>query len=339
MTDNKIYFYTEDETRFISKLRALEYSKKTHQKLNFHYHDEVYSGINWTKELPGDLQYYYKQQALRLREKYDYLILTYSGGYDSTNILETFVYNNIKLDKIVVVGAFSKDSAWGVDENHNGEIYHNAIPYLKELGLMDITDVIDYTNFLDGENFKNLSIYQSGSDWVYDIGSFFSVHNWFWKDAEKIVTPERWKNKKVGFILGADKPEINQIQNEVSFSFFDPSFTQYGNSSGSENIERIPFYFDINYTDLLVKQIQELKYNKCFGSNQRKSAEFLYKLKKPLMFHSPKTGNVFWSLRDIYLKQMKDTELFKFYEAGLKKIENGIGFSSVVPIATRKYLV
>jgi hypothetical protein len=339
MTNDKIYFYTEDGSKFDSKLRALEYSKEKNQRLNFYYYDDVYSKVNWSKELPEDLKYYYKQQALRLRKKYDHLVLAYSGGFDSTNILETFFYNNIKLDKIVVVGAFSKDSASGVDENHNGEIYHNAIPHLEKLGLLNITDVVDYTNYLDGENFKNLSIYQSGSDWVYDIGSFFSVHNWFWRDAEKLLTPKEWKNKKVGFIMGADKPEIHQFQNKIIFMFHDPSFTQYGNCMSFENVERIPFYFDNENTDLLVKQIQELKHNNCFGSNQRKSAEFLYELREPLKFQSPKSGNVFWSLRDTYLKQMKDTELFRFYESGLKKIDNGVGFSSVLPIASKKYIV
>ena len=211
MLNNNFYFYSEDGSRFSSKIFAIEYSKKTGQAINFYYHDDVYNQVDWQKELPEDLKYYYKQQALRLREKYDYLILTYSGGFDSTNILETFVENNIKLDKILVVGAFSKDSEWGVDENHNGEIYHNAIPYLEELGLMDITEVVDYTQYICGDKFKNLSIYKHGQNWIYEIGSFFSVHHWFWRDSQIIVTPEEWKDKKVGYIFGIDKPQIDEV--------------------------------------------------------------------------------------------------------------------------------
>jgi hypothetical protein len=339
MTNDKIYFYTDDGTKFYSKLKAIEYSKNNNQKLSFYFHDDVYLKVDWKKELKEDLSYYYKQQALRLREKYDYLILAYSGGYDSTNILETFVYNDIKLDKIVVVGAFSKDSAWSVDENHNGEIYHNAIPYLEQLKLMNITEVIDYTDYLTGENFKNLSIYEYGSNWIYEIGSFFSVHNWFWRDAEKIVTPKEWLNKKVGFILGVDKPQIDETDSGAGFRFADPSLTQYGNSRGYKNTKRVEFYWDPEYTDLLVKQIQQLKEKNCFGPNQKAAAKVLYNLKNPLKFESPKSGNVFWSLRDTYLRDMKNTELFEFYQSGLKEIDEKIGFSSMIPVPSRIYSI
>jgi hypothetical protein len=283
------------------------------------------------------LEYYYKQQALRLREKYDYLVLAYSGGADSTCILETFVHNNIKLDKIVSVGAFSKDSAWGVDENHNGEIYHNVIPYVKELGLESITDIVDYTKYLDGDNFKNLSIYQHGSNWVYEIGSFFSVHNFFWRDAERILIPNEWKNKKVGFIYGLDKPEINFHEQEFVLRFTDTPVILYGNSSGYENVERVRFFWNPEFTEMTVKQVQELKRTRTVGGNQKNIAKALYNLRKPLSFESPKTGNVFWSLRDTYLKDMKDTELFKFYSDGLKVLDSTVGFKSVVPIPTKNY--
>ena len=339
MQNSNLYFYTEDGTKFQSKIRAMEYSKATGQKIQFYYHGDVYDKVDWQKELPENLEYYYKQQALRLREKYDYLVLTYSGGVDSTNILETFVRNNIKLDKILVVGAFSKDSAWGVDENHNGEIYHNAIPYLEELGLMDITEIVDYTHYICGEEFKKLSIYQYGLDWTYEIGSYFSVNNWFWRDAPKIVTPAECEGKKVGYIFGIDKPQIDKKDSQVLLSFSDVSLTSYGNLTDSINTDKINFYWDPEYTDLLVKQIQELKKQNCFGPNQKKAAQVLYKLKKPLKFHSPKSRNYFWSLRDYYLKNEKNSEFFKFYYDGLKILDEKVGFSSIDVISTRCYSV
>jgi hypothetical protein len=336
LNDN-IYFYSEDGTKFKSKISAIEYSQKTGQQIRFYFHDEVYSKVDWKKELPEDLEYYYKQQALRLREKYDYLVLAYSGGADSTCILETFVHNNIKLDKIVSVGAFSKDSAWGVDENHNGEIYHNVIPYVKELGLESITDIVDYTKYLEGENFKNLSTFQYGSNWIYEIGSFFSVHHFFWRDAERILVNDEWKNKKVGFILGVDKPEVQVIDEKFAIRFSDVPILQYGNSSGFGNVERVRFFWDPDFAEMTVKQVQELKKAGIFGGNQKNIAKALYNLRKPLSFESPKTGNVFWSLRDTYLKDMKDTELFKFYSDGLRVLDSRVGFNAVVPILTKNY--
>lgn len=336
LNDN-IYFYSEDGTKFKSKISAIEYSQKTGQQIRFYFYDEVYSKIDWKKELPHNLEYYYKQQALRLREKYDYLVLAYSGGVDSTCILETFVHNDIRLDKIVSVGAFSKDSAWGVDENHNGEIYHNVMPYIKELGLESITDIVDYTNYLDGEKFKELSVYSLGSRWAYEIGSFFSVHNFFWRDAERLLIPDEWKNKKVGFIFGLDKPQINGNEEDCNFHFNDTPVILYGNSNGFGSVERVRFFWNSDFPEITVRQVQELKKNKIFGPNQKNIANYIYNLKKPLSFESPKTGNVFWSLRDTYLKNMKNTELFGFYSEGLKVLDSKVGFNSVVPIRTKNY--
>ena len=338
--NNHIHYYSEDGTKFSSKVSAVEYSQKTGQEVKFYFYDDVYSKVDWKKELPHDLDYYYKQQALRLREKYDYLILTYSGGSDSTCILETFAYNNIKLDKIVSVGAFSKDSAWGVDENHNGEIYHNVIPYIKELGLESITDIIDYTEYLKDDNFKYLSIYEHGENWAHEIGGYFSVHNFFWRDAEKILVPKEWKNKKVGLIFGTDKPNVVLSEDgSPSLIFTDTCVTYYGNSLGFENVDRIRFFWDPNFTDIIVKQTQKIKAVGHFLGGEKNIAKIVYDLKKPLNFQSPKTSNFFWSLRDTYLREMKQTELFKFYSEGLKLVESKVGFKNMNPIASKKHLI
>ena len=44
----------------------------------------------------------YVERCNQLRDKYDYLVLHYSGGSDSHNILHTFLTNNIKLDEISI---------------------------------------------------------------------------------------------------------------------------------------------------------------------------------------------------------------------------------------------
>lgn len=339
LNDN-IHFYSEDGTKFKSKISAIEYSQKTGQEIKFYFYDEVYSKLDWKKELPEDLNYYYKQQALRLREKYDYLVLAYSGGSDSTCVLETFVYNNIKLDKIVSVGAFSKDSTWGVDDNHNGEIYHNVIPYIKELGLENITDLIDYTKYLDDDNFKNLSIYEHGENWIHEIGGYFSVNNHFWKDAERILIPEEWKNKKVGLIFGTDKPNVILSDEGLpSLRFTDTTITYYGNSLGFGNVDRVRFFWDTDYTEIIIKQAQKIKNMGFFIGGEKNIAKIVYDLKKPLAFQSPKSSNFFWSLRDTYLREMKHSELFKFYSEGLKLVDSKVGFKSLFPISTKIHLI
>jgi hypothetical protein len=216
---DNFYFYTPDGQKFYSKIKGWSYAKKNNQPLFLYYYDHIWEKLNWKLEPTESLDYYYKAQAQRIRDEYDYVILCYSGGADSTNILETFHSNNIKLDKIVMVGALSQDSYSMVDENHNGELYRNCFPYLRDLGLESISEVIDYTKYFD--NIKNFSIYNFGEEWIHEQNSFYSSHNWFWKDFEKYVVPSQYIDKKVAIIFGKDKPVLYSDNNGRYFKFRD----------------------------------------------------------------------------------------------------------------------
>ena len=343
--------YLVNDKAFTSKVKALLYSAETNSQIRFHYYDEIYSSLNWKIEPVQSLNDLYLEQAKRLREKYDYLILAYSGGYDSTNILETFYYNNIPLDKIIIVGAFSQDSYSGVDENHNGELYHNAFPYVKSLGLENITEIHDYTKHFS--KFSSFSLMQYGDDWIDHTGGWYSPHNWFWKDIERYVVPSTWGTKKVGLIFGRDKPGLQPINNKLVFSFFDTPITSYGNSTGYDNCERINFYWDPNFPDILLKQLHILK--RVYEINSALSYDhqihsptiggkdvnkLIYNLRRPLIHKSPKSPSQFLSLRDQYLKDKRTEELYKRHEAGISKITKTLQqchLDKIPPIPSRYY--
>jgi hypothetical protein len=69
-------------------------------EMTFHYHDEVFEGIDWSVEPPFDIDLLYKMRAQQIRDKYKYVILQLSGGLDSTQVLEIFLDNNIFIDEI-----------------------------------------------------------------------------------------------------------------------------------------------------------------------------------------------------------------------------------------------
>ena len=88
--------------RFNSRYTALNYASKTNQQVRFWYHDEVW--LKFDRSMLGKipLKTLYKERAQQLRDKYDYLILYYSGGADSHNVLKSFIDNNIHLDEVCV---------------------------------------------------------------------------------------------------------------------------------------------------------------------------------------------------------------------------------------------
>lgn len=311
----KSFYYSSDKKIFQNKLEAVRYQQDTDKKIYFYYHDNVYSKIDWTIEPPGTLEFHYKQQAQRIRDEYDYVVLFYSGGYDSTNILETFYYNNITLDKIVCVGAFKQDEFKGSDSNHNGEIYLNSFPTIVNLNLERITQLCDYSEFFDDA--KNFSVSEMGEEWIENIGPWFSPHNWFWRDIHKHVVPKNMENKKVALIWGKDKPNLIQYKDKFGFAFSDVGALSYAGEVQVDNIDRINFYWDPAYPLLVVKQVHELyKLNEFVNSNA------VYNLKNPLKYKSPKSPSNLISLRDKFLLNKPDTPVYDLYIEGMYRMRH-----------------
>jgi hypothetical protein len=354
-----MFYYSEDGHKFTSKIEALIYQREHMKKISFYYYDDVYSQLDWKTEPSETLDYYYKEQAQRIRDNYDYVILCYSGGYDSTNILETFHFNNIKLDKIITVGALSQDSTSGVDENHNGELYHNVFPYIKELGLESITQIIDYTSYFT--DISNFSIAKYKEDWVDNIGPWYSPHNWFWNDIEKYIIPNEWKGKRIALIFGKDKPTLfynmrSDFQRVVnfdrqlnSFCFRDTPCMSYASTVKTEDVDRINFYWDPGYPNILIKQLHVINkiyqinlkhsYTKAIGEQNLSDinvSDIVYNLRKKLLFKSPKSKSHILSLRDNYLLEKKNSDIYELYNLGINKLKRTIG-SKTEAIATKFY--
>jgi hypothetical protein len=328
------YYYSDDGKTFTSKIEAILYSEKNNKKIKFHYYDEQWSKYDWTIEPPESIDYYYKEYAQYLRQTYDYVILCYSGGYDSTNILETFHYNNIKLDKIVIVGAFKQDAWTGADMNHNGELYHNAFPYLKTLGYENITQTFDYSEMFT--DLKNFSVHELGESWTDVIKGFYSPHNWFWKDLEKNVVPKEWQDKKVAILFGKDKPEIFIENSKIGFKFKDFVVNSYANQLQKVNdIERINFYWQPEYPFILLKQLHILKKN--FVNRDKSIEQLVYNLKQPLIYKSPKSKNNYFSLRDTFLFKKKNSEIYDFFIHSMKTMNEKIKLENVKVVTSKFY--
>ena len=67
-----------------NKLQALELAQKTGAKVRWEFNDLAYSQINWQHEPEVNIDMLYLMRARQLRDKYDHLVLNFSGGSDST---------------------------------------------------------------------------------------------------------------------------------------------------------------------------------------------------------------------------------------------------------------
>ena len=218
---DKFGFYQVGDFRTYSKFEAIEQHTKTNKKLQWNFNDTVYASCDWTHEPEESLSELYRQRAQQIREQYDYLVLWFSGGADSTNILNAFVNNNIKLDE---VASYVNYEATGDRFNYlNAEIYHVAVPVVqvaKEKQPWLQHTVIDLAA-LTIEYFADTS---AKFDWIYQVNSYVNPNAAARRDI-KLKIPH-WKKmfndgNRVGFIYGIDKPRIAELNGNYYFRFID----------------------------------------------------------------------------------------------------------------------
>ena len=103
ITPTEKYGYWEsNRVKFFNKFEALYHASVHKTNIEFKYHNDIWREFDRTWLGKQPLNLLYKERAQQLRDKYQYLILYYSGGSDSHNILRTYIDNNIKLDEICV---------------------------------------------------------------------------------------------------------------------------------------------------------------------------------------------------------------------------------------------
>lgn len=289
----------------------------------FIYYDDLFESFDWSKEPKESLEQLYKERAEQIRENYEYVVICYSGGIDSTTVLETFYYNNIHIDEILIVGALSQDSFSGSDENHNGDLYHNVFPTLNSMNLSKTKITIyDYTKLFNDPTSFSL-IKEFGPYFIKNLGYKTSVHNLFWYDLDKFIL----SNKKTAYVFGKEKPVLYKDDKGYYTNFSNSGFADYGNRYDYSNGRRVNFYTEPESFKVLLKQLYMLKnrnvyFQTTYDDYVERAKPIIYNLKNPLRFQSIKSKINFLSDRDMFMLKTKNSDMFKVYAEGVSKIKN-----------------
>jgi len=98
---NAGYWYCNNKY-FFNKAECLRYATETkNYDVGFNFFDDFYTTVNWKYEPVESLEEIYANRAKQLREKYDYIVIAFTGGSDSTNVIDSFLDNGLHIDEIV----------------------------------------------------------------------------------------------------------------------------------------------------------------------------------------------------------------------------------------------
>jgi hypothetical protein len=212
-------YYLINGIKTFSKIEAWQLSGKNWSNVEFIFNDDTLSQLDWTVEPNEDIYELYRQRAQQLREKYDYLVLMYSGGIDSETVLETFLFNNIKLDEV-----FSLSTADTAEKSskYNKEIFEKVFPYINSLDLNKSGTYFRYLEFgkymvdqwNDEFHYENFQNYSHGAQW-------FIIRSHILKSKIKDHEILSEQGKKICYIWGFEKPSIYVDSGRHYYTFVD----------------------------------------------------------------------------------------------------------------------
>lgn len=268
--DPKLGFYQIKKQVFWSKASALIEASRlnyNYRDVTWHFNDDTFAKYDWTVEPEGHIREFYHRRARQLRENYNYLILNFSGGSDSTTVLYSFIQQNLFIDEVVIRNPQSVTKKYGIDQqnlnasNEFSEFELAATPILKWLQIVSPKTKITLHDFsldiVSGEINWDENFFHWTGDYVNPGCIVRYTHN-------SIIDHLRMfdKGKKIAIIFGIDKPRIVCQNEDVNFFFVDRSThsalpATVNNGFNNVNVEL--FYWSPDLPQLIIKQCHIIK--------------------------------------------------------------------------------
>jgi hypothetical protein len=282
--NKKLGYYTVGDRIFYSKVEACMFATKLFNKLDhklnikpyqlitWNFNNEAFNNYDWTIEPDSSLDELYDIRSKHLRELYDYIIISFSGGADSWNIIMSFLRQGLFIDEIVVTRMHNAMKNFAIVdpiETSAKYCYEAEFELQTRFRLAEISNlspktkitVIDTSNSVFDFFTKN-----NDESWTLKVREELNPVDASRFDLCKFANVERVLdvNKKIGIIVGMDKAKIRiqKTTNLVELVFTDRTANQI---PIGENLTRYTnntieyFYWSPDACDLLCKQAHVIK--------------------------------------------------------------------------------
>lgn len=207
-------YYTVGNRKTYSKLEAIDFSHLSGKKIEWHYNRDVYGTYNWQQEPTATLDELYEARARQIREQYDYLVLWYSGGADSHNILMAFVRAGIYIDEIAQYHQLeahdSNKQSWT-----NQEVFETSIPITQKLIESNPIYTTTKHRLVDMTDYQTGIMLQEENRWDY----FYKINRYYstnclsrYQFRERIADYKKIINsgRRLCFVHGIEKPSVTK---------------------------------------------------------------------------------------------------------------------------------
>lgn len=218
----RLGYYQLSNKVYYNKIDAL-LAAKTDEMPKWHFNDAEFDQVNWSQEPDFDIGTLYAERARQIREKYDYVVVFFSGGADSTTVVNSFVDNEIHLDEVVIghpeSGMRDWVNKWDHDPRYTASEYHyTAEPFLKKLEVRSPRTRITVNDY-----FRDMIDTYKSDEWIMGARDYFHP-SFISRYSKKNLTHIKAlceAGKRVAFVYGVDKPKVTIIGNRYCAFFID----------------------------------------------------------------------------------------------------------------------
>jgi hypothetical protein len=368
--NSELGFYSCDELYFNSKIQACIHGTANKKPVKWHFNDDVFDNYPWEIEPTATLDELYDRRAREIREKYDYVMLAFSGGGDSNNVLESFLRQGLLIDEIVtnVMGDYNSVTVFDpkVIENWNeaAEFKFQTLPRLEHVKNVSprtkitILDLSKYALEFFGE--------QKDESWLNFTRERLNVsglmrHNFIHFNE---VRKQFDKGKSIAMVLGIEKPRTRINRDGVMTMFFGDQAVNIATTQefmfDYSNAYVENFYWHPTCADMIAKQVHVVKRflentpemipvwtPSISGDFQRMFRSVHERVLRPILYSST-WRNSYWQankstldwyseIDNWFLKGFNNTKEFSVWKSGLDYVQNNAGDYLKVKTGNAKY--
>jgi hypothetical protein len=261
---DKFGYYLVGNQKIHNKIKALRLATQTNQSVVWQWADQVWNQVNWTHEPETDIYELYRMRARQIREKYDYVIINYSGGSDSQTVVDAFLDADCHIDEIVThwnqkyVHLSNIDSVSTDARNVEAEFSRTVVPGINriiqrspntKITYRDISkSVLDIYDQADGESWLDLTCEHLNPGFITRWSGTL--------ESDQLITLDKGFQSVI--VNGTDKPKICIKDDKKYYLYLLDIFVNQGRGATNlpeyDNINYECFYWSPDLPEILVKQ-------------------------------------------------------------------------------------
>lgn len=254
--------YQVDGKTFDDKIQAILEANKTKSNISWEFHRDLFESLDWTVEPELSLSDCYALRAQQIRDSFDYVVVMCSGGADSTNVVDSFLNNDIFIDEAIASAPLSGLSSWEFNDtdidgsNFASEVKFAQLPFMEKIRARSSKTKLTLNDYFP------LLIGAKPDTWVYKVTDALHPTAIGHYNLELLTDLKKLAEtgKTIAIVFGYEKPYLMKKDGALHYVLFDVSLNlmQYPFANFYENVHVVPFYIPSNFPQFIIKQSHEL---------------------------------------------------------------------------------